>query len=139
MIEELCRVVAIEAGAVWVEPLSENSCSGCVAGCGQGGRCTRVRALSGMPLQVGDSVIVGMCKDFLLCSALAVYLLPLLGLFAFALVIRQLGFEEPLVVLAGFLGFAFVWVLVRKAGRRAMKDSESQPVVLRVLSSPSEG
>jgi len=143
MIEEQGRVVAIEHGAVWIEVLGKTACSGCTAsvGCGQGlleglgaGRQRkRIRALSVMPLKVGDSVVVGIREDFLLRSTLAVYLLPLLGLFISAIVTQWFGFGEPLVIFAAFLGFASVWVVVRSASRRQMRDPALQPVVLRAL------
>ncbi|SFB34079.1 SoxR reducing system RseC family protein [Azotobacter beijerinckii] len=149
MIEEQCLVVAVESGAVWVEAQSKSGCPGCAtsAGCGQGllerlgmgGGRKRMRALSIMPLRVGDSVVVGMREEFLLRSALAVYLLPLLGLFVFAISVQQIGFGEPLVILAGFLGFAFVWILVRRASRHVMDDLAWQPVVLRALPGTLEG
>lgn len=143
MIEEQGRVVAIEHGAVWIEVLGKTACSGCTAsvGCGQGlleglgaGRQRkRIRALSVMPLKVGDSVVVGIREDFLLRSTLAVYLLPLLGLFISAIVTQWFGFGEPLVIFAAFLGFASVWAVVRSASRRQMRDPALQPVVLRAL------
>lgn len=143
MIEEQGRVMAIEHGAVWIEVLGKTACSGCTAsvGCGQGlleglgaGRQRkRIRALSVMPLKVGDSVVVGIREDFLLRSTLAVYLLPLLGLFISAIVAQWFGFGEPLVIFAAFLGFASVWAVVRSASRRQMRDPALQPVVLRAL------
>ncbi|GAB3481873.1 SoxR reducing system RseC family protein [Azotobacter salinestris] len=149
MIEEQGRVVAIEHGAVWVEASSKTTCSGCTASasCGRGllewlgaGRRSRhIRALSVIPLQVGDSVVVGIREDFLLRSAFSVYLLPLLALFICAIAIQQLGFGESAVILAGLLGFAFAWGMVRRASRRQMNDPALQPVVLRALPGISEG
>ncbi|MFC0711611.1 SoxR reducing system RseC family protein [Azorhizophilus paspali] len=149
MIEELGRVVAIEPEAVWIEALDEAACPGCTAsvGCGRWSfdwletprrrRC--IRALSVMPLRVGDAVVVGIREDFLLRSSLAIYLLPLLGLFVCTIAIQQLGFRESLMVPAGFLGFVFVWAMVRRISRRQMNDPTLQPVVLRALLGASEG
>jgi len=90
-----------------------------------------------MPLRVGDPVVIGIPEGVLLRSALAVYLLPLMGLILFALAAQWLGFGEPLVIAGGFSGFALVWLLVRRASRRVMNDPALQPVVLRVLSAAS--
>ncbi|GAB3385031.1 SoxR reducing system RseC family protein [Azotobacter armeniacus] len=150
MIEEQGRVVAIERGAVWVEAQSKTSCSGCAAsiGCDRGllleglrtgGHRRRIRALSAMPLQVGDPVVIGIRKDLLLRSALAVYLLPLLGLFIFAISAQWFGFREPLVIFAGFLGFASVWIVVRSVSRRQINNPALQPVVLRTLLGVPQG
>ena len=64
MIEEQARVVALEAGAVWVETRRQSTCGGCSAnaGCGQGlmdkigvrASHGHVRALCDLQLQVGD-------------------------------------------------------------------------------------
>ncbi|MCY1404876.1 SoxR reducing system protein RseC [compost metagenome] len=143
MIEERGRVVALERGAVWVETVRQSTCSGCSinAGCGQGllgmlgigARRGQVRALTALQLSVGDSVVFGIREDLLLRSALQLYLLPLLGLFAAALLTSQCGLSEPLVVLAGIAGFLASWSFVRRHARRHSDDPALQPVVLRAL------
>lgn len=143
MIEEQGRVIALEPGAVWVETLRKSTCSGCAAknGCGQGlmdrlgvrERRGMIRALSDLQLQVGDSVVVGIREDVLLRGAFLVYLLPLLMLFAAALLATQLALAEPFVILAGLGGFLVAWFFVRKRSQRAASDSALQPVVLRTM------
>ncbi|APU29616.1 transcriptional regulator [Ectopseudomonas alcaliphila JAB1] len=143
MIEERGRVVALEPGAVWVETLRKSTCSSCSANaaCGQGlmdrlgvGRQRGyVRALSQMQLAVGDSVIIGVREDLLVRSSLLVYLLPLLGLFAAALLADGLGLSEPLVIFAGLSGLLASWLLVRWRAARVAENPLLQPVVLRTL------
>lgn len=143
MIEEQGRVVALESGAVWVETLRKSTCSSCSANaaCGQGlmdrlgvGRQRGyVRALSQAPLAVGDTVIIGVREDLLVRSSLLVYLLPLLGLFAAALLADGLGLSEPLVILAGLIGLFSSWLLVRWRAARVAENPCLQPVVLRTL------
>ncbi|OCX19075.1 transcriptional regulator [Stutzerimonas xanthomarina] len=143
MIEEQGRVIALEPGAVWVETLRKSTCSGCAAknGCGQGlmdrlgvrERRGTIRALSDLQLQVGDSVVVGIREDVLLRGAFLVYLLPLLMLFAGALLATQLALAEPFVILAGLGGFLVAWLFVRKRSQWAASDSALQPVVLRAM------
>ena len=141
MIEEQGRVVALEPGAVWVETLRKSTCSGCSAksGCGQGlmnqlgvrERRGLLRAVSALPLQVGDSVIIGIREDVLLRGAVLVYLLPLLMLFAAALLAAQFALGEPLIILAGIGGFLASWLIIRMRSERTARNSELQPVVLR--------
>ena len=141
MLEEPGRVVAVEAGAVWVETLRRSTCSACSAnaGCGQGvmeklgvgQRRAYLRALTDLRLAVGDGVVVGIREDLLLRSALLVYLLPLLGLFAGALLAQWRAAAEPVVILAGLGGFFAVWWLVRRHSRQSVDDPALQPVVLR--------
>ncbi|MCW1936407.1 MULTISPECIES: SoxR reducing system RseC family protein [Pseudomonas] len=143
MIEEQGRVVALEPGAVWVETLRKSTCSSCSANaaCGQGlmdrlgvGRQRGyVRALSQTPLAVGDTVIIGVREDLLVRSSLLVYLLPLLGLFAAALLADGLGLSEPLVIFAGLSGLLASWLLVRWRAARVAENPLLQPVVLRAL------
>lgn len=143
MIEESGRVVALEAGAVWVETLRKSTCSSCSAnaGCGQGlmdklgvGRNRGlVRALSDLQLQVGDSVVIGVHEDLLLRGAFLVYLLPLVSLFAAALVAQWLGLPEPLVILFGLAGLALAWWVIHLRSRRNADDPALQPVVVRAL------
>jgi len=141
MIEEQGRVIALEPGAVWVETLRKTTCSGCVAksGCGQGlmdqlgvrERRGRIRALSDLQLQVGDSVVVGIREEVLLRGAFLVYLLPLLMLFAAALGAAQLGLGEPYVIIAGLGGFIASWLFVRKRSQQTASNYLLQPIVLR--------
>lgn len=143
MIEESGRVVAVEAGAVWVETLRKSTCGSCAAnaGCGQGlmdklgvsARRGHVRALSDLRLTVGDSVVIGVREDLLLRAALLVYLLPLLGLLAAAGLANGAGLGEPLVIIAGVLGLALTWFAVRQQSQRTATDPAMQPVVLRAM------
>lgn len=141
MIEESGRVVAVENGAVWVQTLRRSTCSACSAnaGCGQGvmdklgvgQRFARVRALTDLRLAVGDGVVIGIREELLLSRSLRVYLLPLLGLFAGAMLAQWLALAESFVILAGLGGFSAVCWWVRLLNRRDAGDPALQPVVLR--------
>lgn len=143
MIEEQGRVVAIEAGAVWVETLRKSTCSSCSvkAGCGQGlldqlgagGRRGYVRALSDLRLEVGDAVVIGVREDLLVRGSLLVYLVPLLGLFAAGVLAEQLALSEPLVISSALLGLFLACLAVRWRSRHTAGDPALQPVVLRAL------
>lgn len=143
MIEEQGRVVAVESGAVWVETLRKSTCSSCSvkAGCGQGlldqlgasGRRGYVRALSDLQLNVGDAVIIGVHEDLLVRGSLLVYLLPLSGLFAAAVLAEQVGLTEPWVILSALCGFLLACCAVRRRSRVTAGDPALQPVVLRAL------
>ena len=141
MIEQEGRVVAVEAGAVWVETLRRSACSSCSAraGCGQGimnglgvgERRGRVRALNRLTLRVGDAVAIGVPEQALLRGAVQAYLLPLLGLFALALLAERLGASEPWVILAGLAGLAGALIHAHRRDQRTADDPALQPVVLR--------
>ncbi|WP_217476555.1 SoxR reducing system RseC family protein [Stutzerimonas stutzeri] len=143
MIEEPGRVIAVEAGAVWVETQRSSTCSGCSAknGCGQGlmdrlgvrERRGLIRALSDLQLNVGDSVVIGVRESVLLRGALLVYLFPLIALFASSLLALEFGAAEPYVMLAGIGGFLLSWLAVRKRSQQTACDPALQPVVLRAM------
>lgn len=143
MIEEPGRVVALEAGAVWVETQRSSTCSGCSvrSGCGKGlsdrlgirERRGLVRASSNLSLDVGDAVVIGIREHALLRGALLVYLFPLLTLFASAVAASELALAEPYVILAGTFGFFFACLLVRKRSQQTVDDPALQPIVLRAM------
>ena len=64
-------------------------------------------------------------------GALWVYLTPLLGLFAAALLAQALGAAEPMVILAAVSGLIAGFAVVRWHGQRAQRDPQLMPQVLR--------
>jgi len=144
MIEEPAVVVEAGAGYAWVETRRRSACGACSAseGCGTavlakvwGDRRARVRALSTLPLQPGDAVIVGLAEGALLRGSLLVYLLPIVLLLAGAL-LGQTAFagagEEP-VILSGAVGLGLGFLAARGVSRRLRSDARFQPVVMRRL------
>lgn len=142
MIETRATVVTTGIDHVWLDVQRQSACGSCQvsAGCGTaaltkvwGGRSSRVRAISTLPLQVGDAVIVGLADGVLLRGALLAYLLPVVLLLAGA-VLGESAFagagEEP-VILLGALGLGLGFLAVRIWSRRLRNDPRYQPVVLR--------
>lgn len=141
MIEERGQVMAVEGEQVRVAVNRQNSCGSCKAraACGQGlmqslkpGRVHEVLALCEYPVQVGDTVVLGVDEALALRGAVLVYLLPLLALLAGALLAAWLGLEEGYSILSGLTGFALsvagLYLYNRSlAGRKGML-----PLVLRV-------
>lgn len=148
MMEESAVVLEVGEGYAWVETRRRSACGACAAsgGCGTatlakawGERPTRVRALSTLPVQPGDAVMVGLAEGALLRGALLVYLLPLALLLAGAL-LGQAAFagagEEP-VILAGATGLGLGFLAARVLSRRWRGDARFQPVVVRRLNTGS--
>ncbi len=144
MIEEQAIVVEVDDGHAWVETQRRSACSACATseGCSTamlakawGDRTARVQAISTLPLQVGDQVIVGLAEGALLRGSLLVYLLPLALLLAGAL-LGQAAFagagDEP-VMLSGAAGLGLGFLVARNWSRRWQDDTRFQPVVLRRL------
>lgn len=150
MIEERGRVLSVEEGAVWVETVRRSACDSCQArnGCGQsvlqrlglGARSGFIRVLdehAESRRQVGEEIVIGIPESAVLHGSLVVYLVPLLALFAGALLAQALGAAEPLIILAGFVGIGIGFAVVRWHGRRLHNSLAFVPQVLgRVPDSP---
>lgn len=143
MIEERGRVLSIEEGAVWVETVRRSACDSCQArnGCGQsvlqrlglGARSGFIRVLDEQAenrRRVGEDVIIGIPESAVLHGSVVVYLIPLLALFAGALLAQAAGAAEPLIILTGFLGMGVGFAAVRWHGRRTRNSSAFVPHVL---------
>lgn len=146
MLEETARVIRVEPGAVWVETQRRSTCSGCAVrqGCGTsalakllGQRSRHIRVLAEPGYRPGDEVVIGIQEQALVRGSLAVYLLPLLGLLAGALlgtlVAEREGADiaELAAILSGAAGFIAGLSGLRRFTRHIRTDRRYQPVVLR--------
>jgi len=148
MLEETAQVVAVEGSEVWVETERRSSCSSCAvqAGCGSaalakvlGQRRSRVRALSDMPLSVGDRVVIGIREQAVVRGSLAVYAVPvvmlLLGAVAGDMGARQFLWHnaELASLVLGVAGLAGGLWWLSAFSSRIRHSADYQPVVLRRL------
>lgn len=140
MIEERGRVLSVEQGAVWVETIRRSACTSCQAraGCGQsllqrlggGARQGFIRVLDDRACRVGDDILIGVPDNAVLRGSSLVYIVPLLTLFACALLAQAMGAGEPLIILAGFSGLGLGFVAVRWHARRLGADRGFMPRVI---------
>lgn len=153
MLEENAQVTAVQGDEVWVEAERRSSCSSCAVrgGCGSaalakvlGQRRSRVRALSDIPLRVGDRVVVGIQEQAVVRGSLAVYAVPLLLLLLGAL-LGELGASRSLwhnaelaSLLLGVAGLAGGLWWLKLFSRRIRRSAAYQPVVLRRLAKSAE-
>lgn len=150
MIEETALVVECNGAQAWVETQRSPTCSGCAAnkGCGTGalskvlGRKTvRLRVLNRIDAKPGEEVVVGLNEGALVRGSIAVYILPLLCLFLFALLgqslAAQLKFDstQPLSILLGGVGLALGMLWVRRFSMKISQNPRYQPVILRRVAS----
>ncbi len=149
MIEEKATVVQIEEEFAWLETRRKSACAACSAqnGCGTGilsrvlgKRTTHVRAINRIDAHVGDEVIVGINENALVRGSFAIYIVPLICMFALGLAgeysARRLGIEhtELASVISGLLGLYFGFRWVGRFSARISVNSDYQPVVLRKTS-----
>ena len=146
MIEETGQVVEVRGEFAWVEHERSSTCGSCSVrqGCGTsaiarvlGQRRMRLRVLNRINAHVGDQVVVGIAEQGLLRGSLAVYAMPLLGLFAGALAGWLLGTSvfglqsDGLSIAGSVIGFAAALFWLRRFSRRKEQDTGYQPVALR--------
>lgn len=148
MIEEHAQVVAINADGIWVETQRRSACGQCAVnkGCGTatlakvlGNKRSRVRALNphATAVAVGDEVVIGIDEQALIKGSLAVYTLPLLTMFLFALLGDVLGTQlllessELVAIGLGIFGLLLGYAWVRRFTDRIASDERYQPILLR--------
>lgn len=147
--EELVTVVAIEQGVTWVEADRKSTCGACAArhGCGSavltkvlGQRRNRIAVINPVSARVGDSVTIRLDSAALLRGSFAVYMVPLLALFAGALLGKLLiapilpVMAEGVITLSAVLGLLTGVIWLRHFSRQATSDHRYQPVVTEIVS-----
>ena len=148
MIETEGTVVAVEAGRAWVETNRRSACGHCESSgaCGTallgntfGNRPTRIEVDNRIGARTGDRVILGLPERGMLIGSFLLYLFPLAGLFAGALLgqyaglLLAAGSVEPWAVSGGLLGLMTALGLLRILVVPGRESSRFRPVMVRRL------
>jgi sigma-E factor negative regulatory protein RseC len=140
MIEEHGRVVSSGDGRALIETRRRTGCTSCGerGGCGVaviadwlGRRPTRVDAADPFGTHAGDEVVLGIEERALLQAAAIAYLVPLAGVFLFALAAAVAGMAETAIIAAGTVGLVAGIAMGRRLARRAVNHRLLQPRILR--------
>lgn len=142
-------VVEVGSDCLWVETIQRSTCDACRAekGCGQrlvvkwsstdeaNRRAHGVLRvlLDGRPVSdyaVGDEVRIGVPDHVVVKGSLLVYLTPLFGLIAAALLASVIGLSELMSMVAAFGGFMLGALLVRLHSYYRRNDTRIQPVLI---------
>ncbi len=148
-VTETGTVLEVEKDCLWVETIQRSTCDACSAekGCGQrlivkwssadeaNRRAHGVLRvlLDGRPggdYAVGDEVRIGVPDQVVVKGSLLVYLTPLLGLIAGALLGSSNDGSEGTVILAALCGFVVGAVFVRLHSYYRRHDTRVQPVLI---------
>lgn len=142
MIETEGRVVAVSGDRAEVEPWG-SGCGSCSTsgGCGGsgvfgiGGRPqSRIQVpLRGGAVSPGDKVVLGLPEAGYLQASLAVYLLPLVGLFAGAGLLVAIGGGEGAVALGGVAGLGASLLALRRFAYRLMGHDRFRARIVRLV------
>jgi len=148
MIEETGKVAEVRGQYAWIATEPQTGCRSCSAqrGCGTsvlakvlGQRTAPVRVINSIGVTAGDRVVIGISESGLVRGSLAVYCMPLAGLFAGAvtgyyLVAGSTSAQADLASIAGAVaGFAAGLAWLRTFSRKLAQDSRYQPVLLRQM------
>jgi len=146
MIEETGQVVDVEGAFAWIESERTSTCGACNVrkGCGTavlakvlGQRRVHLRVLNRINAQIGDAVVIGISESGLVRGSLAVYAVPLAGLFAGAVAGDVLGQHyfpggvDPLAIAGALAGLAAGLFWLKRFSRHTENDAAYQPVILR--------
>ena len=131
IVEDLARVVAVEADFAWLEPEQTPSCGACsaAAACGakgMGSLASRLEARRfALPhpdaaprFRVGERVVVGVGAPTLVTGAAIAYLLPLLTLFGAGFVAQTIDGRDAVTLAASVGGLVVGLALAALAARR---------------------
>lgn len=145
MIEQNATVVKQDQNYVWVETMQNTVCGQCSAqgGCGTAilgdyfkRRSKLVAVLKTIPVSEGDRVVIGLEEQALVRGSVAVYIVPLLFIFALGVLGETLSAQllldsEYLTVVLAILGLFLGALWLRRYGNSIKLDSRYQPVLLR--------
>ena len=139
----LARVVALDAGQAWLEPLQTGSCGACASAaiCGKkgiGSLASRLEArrfaVPGLAqLRVGDTVEIAFAGNRVLAGAAIAYAIPLASGLAAAILAQRQGAGDALTLLTMLVGLAIGFGLSRQAARRLEARGELQASIVRRL------
>lgn len=148
MIEERARVVELDEQGIWVETRRRTACGQCSVNksCGTallgrvlGVKRSRVRILNpgANQVSVGDEVLIGISEQALTRGSLAVYTVPLLALFIFAMLGEILSAQlsianvDAMTMVFAAVGLLLGFLWVKRFSRVISDDPRYQPVLLR--------
>ena len=147
MIERQATVVKTQGKFARVEVLRESSCTSCSlkSGCGTGtvgqfflSNKVQHKVQNTQAAKEGDNVVIGIDEQSLVRASLIIYILPLLTLFVFAVLgdmladVFSIQNKEVVAILAGFIGMALAFFLIRRATVQSWSKNYSL-VMLRKL------
>ncbi|MEC5318930.1 SoxR-reducing system protein RseC [Brenneria populi subsp. brevivirga] len=141
MIKEWATVISWQDGVAVLHCEQRSGCGGCQSRstCGTGllnqlGAPAehQLRVPCAQPLQAGQRIELGIAEARLLQSAVMVYLVPLVGLFAGAALLQSLFANEFSAVFGALLGGGLAFLSVKRWARSLGKKGRYQPVILQI-------
>ncbi len=147
------RVVAIETGRIWLEPLQTGSCGGCAAAAscatkGIGSLANRLEArrfaiAGNFPLAIGDQVEVAFGNRHLIGAAAVAYVIPLFVALLGAAMAQALDGRDASSLLGALLGLLVGFAVSKLLAKRLETTGALQARIVRqhrhIIHFPSSG
>ncbi len=146
MIEQQAIILSIEETTqqtpiATIEVVRKTACGLCgkTRGCGNafwgklfGHKSTSLKAQNGIGAKVGQTVVVGIDEAALMKSAFLLYIVPLVTMFAGAILAMQFVDSDGSAMIGAVVGLVagFLWVKAHTVGRGY--DERYQPKILRL-------
>ncbi len=145
MIEEQAQVVEIDGDDLILQAQTQSACGACSAkkACGTavlakvvGRKFSRFQVKNSVNAKIGDMVVVGIAEDVLLAGSALIYIVPVFGMIAFALV-ADFAFADDLklrdlcIAASAMSGLALGSLLSKRYFQGQSGRQKYTPVVLR--------
>ena len=138
-------VIRTDTKTAWIKTTKTGACESCSAksSCHTlgGGKEMEVQAINEAGARIGDQVVIGFETASLMKVSFLLYIFPVLGLIAGAIVGEAIApyfsMNESLsALLIGGFAFFLCYLFIRKKGNALAKDRSYQPKVIRILPAP---
>ena len=138
-------VIRADTKTAWIKTTKTGSCDSCSAksSCHTmgGGKEMEVEAINEAGARTGDQVIIGFETASLMKASFLIYIFPILGLIAGAIVgdtvapYFSMSKSLSAILIGGFV-FFLCYLFVRKKGNELAKEQSYRPKVIRILPAP---
>ena len=138
-------VIKVDTKTAWIKTTKTGACESCSAksSCHTlgGGKEMEVEAINEAGAQIGDQVVIGFETASLMKVSFLIYIFPILGLIAGAIVGEavapyfSMNKSLSALLIGGFV-FFLCYLFVRKKGNELAKDRSYHPKVIRILPTP---
>lgn len=138
-------VIRADSNTAWIKTTKTGACESCSAksSCHTlgGGKEMEVQAINEAGAQTGDQVVIGFETAPLMKVSFLIYIFPVLGLIAGAIVGETIApyfsMNKSLsALLIGGFAFFLCYLFIRKKGSELAKDRSYRPKVIRILPAP---
>ena len=144
MIEHKALVVKVDQSSVWIKPDNQSECQSCSSnkGCGMGAlarlfsnKPALIQLETQVPLQQGDRILLGIEEKQFLKGSVFIYLLPILGLLAGALLAPHVvsintHYHELAQIAGGLIGFTCAALVAKIKLQRTQKVTDYSVAIL---------